>query len=99
LLSVFITSILEFLTSWEIEKFFQRIWWDYSGWRFNFQGRVSLVTSLEFGIGSILVVNWIHLFICGVFDKYIQLEISQCLSLILLTITVVDLFFTVLLLL
>lgn len=97
--SVFLTGVLEFLTSWEMEKLFHRIWWDYSGWVFNFQGRISLLTSLAFGIVSILVVKWIHPLLCLVLDKYFRLEISLKVSFLLLTITMIDFIFTVLMML
>ena len=85
---------MEFVTSWEMEKLFDRTWWDYSGWIFNFQGRISLLTSIGFGVGSILVVNFIHPYLIKVLDKYLSLEISRKLSFMLLTITMVDFIFT-----
>lgn len=94
--SAFATCILEFLTSWEMEKLFHRTWWDYSGWIFNYQGRVSLLTSIAFGMVSILVVNWIHPYLCGVLDKYLSLKISMKVSFVLLTITTMDFIFTAL---
>lgn len=33
--SAFVTCVMEFVTSWEMEKLFDRTWWDYSGWIFN----------------------------------------------------------------
>lgn len=92
--SAFVTGVMEFVTSWEMEKLFHRTWWDYSGWIFNFQGRISLLTSIGFGVGSILVVNFIHPYLIKVLDKYLSLEISRKLSFMLLTITMVDFIFT-----
>jgi len=93
--SAFATCVLEFLTSWEMEKLFNRTWWDYSGWILNFQGRISLLTSIAFGMVSILVVNWVHPSLCGFLDKYFQLKISIKVSLVLFTITIIDFIFTV----
>jgi len=94
--SAFVTCVLEFVTSWEMEKLFHRTWWDYSGWIFNFQGRISLLTSIGFGVVSILVVNWIHPYLSKVLDKYLSLEISKKISFILLAITTIDFIFTAL---
>ena len=57
--------------------------------------RISLLTSIAFGTVSILVVNWIHPYLCGVLDKYFQIKISIKVSLVLLTITIIDFIFTV----
>lgn len=92
--SAFVTCALEFFTSWEMEKLFHRTWWDYSGWIFNFQGRISFLSSIAFGIGSILVVKFIQPLLCKVLDKYFRLEISKILGVMLLIITVIDLIFT-----
>lgn len=92
--SAFLTCILELLTSWSMEKIFNRTWWDYSGWIFNYQGRVSLLTSIGFGIVSILVVNFIHPYLSEVFDKYLSIKISIKVSFVLLTITMMDFIFT-----
>ena len=32
--------VLEFGTSWVLEKLFHAVWWDYSNMPFNLQGRV-----------------------------------------------------------
>ena len=97
--SALATCLLEFLTSWEMEKIFHKIWWDYNGWIFNFQGRISLLSSIAFGMVSILVVNWIHPILCKVLDKYFRLKISLELSFIILTITMIDFVFTSLMML
>lgn len=94
--SAFTTCVLEFSTSWEMEKLFHRTWWDYSGWIFNFQGRISFLSSIAFGIGSILVVKFIQPHLYKMLDKYLRLEISKKISFVLLIITVIDLIFTTL---
>ena len=44
------TSILEYITSYMMEKIFNAKWWDYSKHKFNLNGRICLLNSTEFGI-------------------------------------------------
>lgn len=53
-------SLLEYITSWLLEKLFGVSLWDYSGRWGNLNGRVCLRNSLLFGILSVGVVLWIH---------------------------------------
>ena len=55
ILSVVFTSILEYFTSWLMEKVFNDRWWDYSSNFANINGRVCLFNSLCFGIGALLI--------------------------------------------
>ena len=54
-ISIFGSMILEYVTSWGLEKLFHAIWWDYSGLPLNLNGRISLFTSIGFGFGGLLV--------------------------------------------
>ena len=49
-------SILEYATSWVMEKLFKARWWDYSNNKFNINGRICLETLVPFGIGGVLVL-------------------------------------------
>ena len=44
-----IASIVEYVTSWAMEKLFHARWWDYSHMRFNLGGRICLWISLAWG--------------------------------------------------
>ena len=46
--------VLEYLTSWIMEKIYKARWWDYSNWPFNINGRVCLYGFLVFGLFSAL---------------------------------------------
>lgn len=54
--AVLITSLLEFVTGWLLEKFFHQKWWDYSDKKFNIKGYVCLSFSLIWGIGCMAVM-------------------------------------------
>lgn len=63
-MSFLIGTILEYVTSYLMEKMFHARWWDYSDHRFQINGRVSLTTSLGFGLlGLILVYVFNPLFL------------------------------------
>ena len=53
---VIITSLVEYYTSYILEKWLHNKWWDYSDNKFNINGRICLFNSLLFGIGSLLII-------------------------------------------
>lgn len=57
------SAIMEFGTSWVLEKFFHAVWWDYSNIPLNIQGRICLPATCGFGIAGILVVRVIGPFL------------------------------------
>lgn len=57
--SVLGSAVLEFVTSWVMEKLFHASWWDYSDMPFNIQGRVCLQNALLFGVAGLVVYYWI----------------------------------------
>ncbi len=44
-----LASVVEYITSWLMEKLFRARWWDYSQYRFNLHGRICLWISLCWG--------------------------------------------------
>lgn len=57
---MFLTSILEYITSFVMEKLFATRWWDYSTYPFNINGRICLQNSLLFGLMALVVVYGLH---------------------------------------
>ena len=53
------SAVIEFLTSYILEKRFHATWWDYSHLPLNIQGRISLPTSLGFGAGGTIIFRYI----------------------------------------
>ena len=56
----FVASGIELITSYLLEYIFKISLWDYSSIKYNFQGRVSLLTSVLFMIGAVLIVKIIN---------------------------------------
>lgn len=67
--SVLLTTALELLTGFILEKIFHQHWWDYSGQPFNFKGYICLKFSLLWGIACLVTVRLIQPSIETVVDK------------------------------
>ena len=65
---VFVCSILEYVTSYVMEKLFKARWWDYSNKKFNINGRICLETMIPFGVLGSLVVIVVHPFVIRSID-------------------------------
>lgn len=63
------SAILEYVTSYVLEKLFHAMWWDYSYVPLNIHGRVCLPASIGFGIAGIFVVKYISPFVFGTVEK------------------------------
>ncbi len=58
--SVLLTSLLEWLTGFVLEKIFHQRWWDYSNEPFNLGGYICLRFSIAWGLACLIVVDIIH---------------------------------------
>lgn len=91
-MGVFLTSLLEYLTSWGMEKLFHAKWWDYSDHRFNINGRVCLLNSTMFGGLCLILMYLVHPLVkdlLGLFHKS-QLMIIALIIFILFLIDLVE---------
>lgn len=59
------SAVLEFVTSWVLEKCFHALWWDYSSVPFNIQGRICPPATCGFGIAGVFVVRFLIPFLEG----------------------------------
>lgn len=60
IMSIFICSFLEYITSYVMEKLFKARWWDYSKYKINLNGRVCLNNSILFGLGGIVIIKLVN---------------------------------------
>ncbi len=60
LVTVILTSVVEYIGSWALERLFGIQLWDYSSHRFNINGRVCLKNSTLFGLLGLALVYLIH---------------------------------------
>ena len=59
LISMIGSAILEYATSFLLEKIFHAIWWDYSNIPLNINGRICLPASLGFGVLGVLIYRFV----------------------------------------
>lgn len=55
-MAILVCGILEYLTSFFMEKIFHFRWWDYSKKKFNINGRVCLDTIIPFGLLGMIIM-------------------------------------------
>ena len=53
-----LTSAVEYVTSYVMERLFHMRWWDYSHYRFQLNGRVCLLNSTLFGLASVFLCHF-----------------------------------------
>ena len=59
LISALASIVLEYSTSYILEKIFHAVWWDYSDIPFNINGRVCLPATMGFGAAGVLIVRFL----------------------------------------
>lgn len=67
IMSTIICSVIEYLTSYIMEKIYKLRWWDYSHKKFNINGRICLTSSIFFGLGGVLIMKFINPLITKLF--------------------------------
>lgn len=92
--SFFASMVLEYFTSWALEKLFHAYWWDYSNVPLNIKGRVSVPTSCGFGLAGLLVV-YVLAPICADISKIVPEIAFELLALILAILFAIDMTLTV----
>ncbi len=55
-MAILVCGILEYFTSYIMEKIFNARWWDYSNSKFNINGRICLETIVPFGILGLIII-------------------------------------------
>ena len=82
-------GLLEYLTSWAMEKIFKARWWDYSNRMFNLNGRICLSNVIAFGILGLVITYIINPFIIK-YVEMLNLETIKWLSIIIGLIFIID---------
>lgn len=65
---ILVCSILEYFTSYILEKLFSTRWWDYSTYKFNINGRICLETMIPFGFLGMLIIYKITPFFLSIIN-------------------------------
>ena len=94
LLSLLICSVLEYGTSYVMEKLFHARWWDYSNRKFNINGRICLTNMIAFGLLGCLII---YILDPIYFEKikYLSTQILNIICIILLALFLIDSIFSI----
>ena len=68
-MAVVVCGILEYLTSYFMEKIYHARWWDYSNKKFNINGRICLSNLIAFGILGMFIMYISNPFLIGQLEK------------------------------
>ncbi len=90
LLGSLTASVIEYVTSFVMEKLFHAKWWDYSNMPLNINGRVSLVSSMFWGLMSLLLVRILHPFILRLIGTFPR-KPAEIVGTVIFVIFVIDL--------
>lgn len=90
LLMIILCDVIEYITSVVLEKIYHVRWWDYTTGSFlHLNGRISLETSIGFGVGGIFILYLIQPLFAHLIS-YIGLPVLLTVSGILLIILIAD---------
>lgn len=89
ILSLVVCSVIEYLTSYILEKIFKVRWWDYSNDSFNINGRVCLRNALAFGALGIIVTRYAYPIFMGFLNELNE-NTLKIIAMIVLFITLID---------
>ena len=92
--SIVITSLLELVTGWLMEKLFDTRWWDYSNEPFNLHGYICLRFSILWGLACLCIVQIFHPLIMRLI-RLVPDSIGGIVCAVLAVLTVADLIATV----
>ena len=88
------------LTIWEyvvgifLEKVFKTKYWDYSDFKFNFQGRICLKNSIYWGVLGVIFIQFIHPFVSNIVNIIPTISLTYVIT-IIYSILVVDIAFSI----
>ena len=89
-----IATILEYITSYLLEKIFHTKWWDYTNEPYNLNGRIALIPSLFWGFLSLLLFDTLEPPVMKIIDL-IPYKTGIILLSVLMVLFFIDLIYTV----
>ena len=95
LLAGVINCVLEYFTSWAMEKLFHARWWDYSNKPLNLNGRIYYLGFLAFGTFATLVVLYFHPWLVIHTTDRMSYNLINGLAVLIIVIIVTDTYITV----
>ncbi|MDE7261451.1 MAG: putative ABC transporter permease [Oscillospiraceae bacterium] len=94
-LGAVLTSIVEYITSYAMEKLFHMRWWDYSRYKFHINGRVCLLNSTLFGLASVFLCHFANPPIAAWLTELFTAGVAIPLALVLTAVYLADIVLSV----
>lgn len=88
-MSIILFALLEYFTSYLMEKLFKARWWDYSDKKFNINGRICLETLIPFGILGCVAIYVINPLIFSLFSLT-NVQVLKVISILIFIIFAID---------
>ena len=89
IVSFLLCGVLEYMTSYVLEKRFHARWWDYSQKPMNLHGRVWIGNLILFGLGGVVIVELINPLLLRL-SEHVSLTVREIMALSLTTIFIAD---------
>lgn len=89
IMSTLVCSIIEYFTSYFMEKKYHARWWDYSSKKFNINGRICLETLIPFGILGLFIMYVTNPMLFKIYQSMSEIVV-HIISITLFTIFIVD---------
>lgn len=89
IMAAVLCTVVEYLTSYVMEKLFNTRWWDYSDLTFNVNGRVCLKNSVLFGLLGCFLIYFANPFLSTLISQMPE-NVLNAISLALLALFVAD---------
>ncbi len=86
-------TIMEYITGWYLETYKHNTWWTYYDMPFNIDGRISLLSSIFFGLMGVAGIDYIFSKLTNLFHKFDIKKIS-IICLLLISIFTIDLIYS-----
>lgn len=84
-----LATVLEYVTAVIMESIFHTSWWDYSNDKFNFQGRICLLSSLFWGVLSVLLFRVFQPAVTG-FTDMVPIRMGVNILLLVIALYIID---------
>ena len=94
-LGAILTSAVEYVTSWAMEKLFHMRWWDYSRYKFQLGGRICLLNSTLFGLASVVLCHWLNPVVSDLVLRLFEAGAAVPIALVLAVLYVTDIILSV----
>ena len=88
-MAIVLAAVLEYLTSYVMEKLFNARWWDYSDKKLNLDGRICMETLIPFGVFGLIVIYIFNPFLFKNLGKIPELT-KHIITVILFVLTLTD---------